>query len=103
MTQYEIRPASWHVGPVGVESYHEAVIEVRIQDETGGEFIEIIQSAETRPGFVTINPDEWPALRTAINKAVRLCRDNAVFDATAEATNADIQGGNHGHGIRNDG
>mgnify|MGYP001769927034 CR=1 FL=1 len=88
MTNYEIRPVTWHGGPVGVESYNEAVIEVRIQDETGGEFVEIIQSAETRPGFVTIGPEEWPALRAAINRAVRLCRDNAVFDAAKEAANA---------------
>ena len=88
MTNYEIRPVSWLVGPVGVESYHEAVIEVRIQDETGGEFIEIIQSAETRPGFVTINPEEWPALRSAINKAIKRCRDNAVFDAAKGEANA---------------
>lgn len=33
MTQYETRPVSWLVGPVGVESYHEAVIEVRDQPD----------------------------------------------------------------------
>ena len=89
MTNYETRPVSWLVGPVGVESYHEAVIEVRIQDETGGEFVEIIQSAETRPGVIAINPDEWPALRSAINKAIKRCRDNAAFDAAKEARDAD--------------
>ena len=84
----ETRPVSWTVGPAGVELYHEAVTEVTIQDVAGGEFVEVSQSAETRPGYITINADEWPALRAAINRAVRLCRDHAALDAAQGATNA---------------
>lgn len=88
MTQYEIRPASWRVGPVGVESYNDAVTTVEITDECGGEFVRLIQTNMSQAGVVAINPEEWPALRSAIDHAVSLCRDNAVFDAAKEAANA---------------
>lgn len=75
MIKYECRPASWRVGPVGSPSYSELVTEVAIDDEAGGEFVEVRQDGRTDIGKICIDPDEWPALRAAINRAVRMCRN----------------------------
>ena len=79
MTPYESRPASWRVGPVGSPLYSELVTEVAIVDEAGGEFVEVRQSGPADLGKIAIDSGEWPALRAAINRAVRACRkDNEL-------------------------
>lgn len=74
MTRYESRPVSWRVGPVGSKLYSELVTEVAIVDETTGEFVEVRQSGPPDLGKIAIDPGAWPALRAAINRAVRACR-----------------------------
>ena len=44
---------------------------IQIEDEAAGEYIKITDHHE---GEMSINPEEWPALRAAINKMVRLCK-----------------------------
>jgi DNA-binding protein YbaB len=84
MTQYEIRPASWRVGPIGSPSYSELVTEVAITDEAGGEFVEVRQDGRTDIGKICIDPGEWPALRAAINRAVRACREDNELEGPLE-------------------
>ena len=84
MTKYESRPASWRVGPVGAPLYSELVTEVSITDEAAGEFVEVRQSGRIHVGKVGITPEEWPALRAAINRAVRMCRDNEELEGPLE-------------------
>ena len=54
--------------------YSEMATTVQIQDESGGEFVEVSQTGSSL-GKVWINPEEWPALRAAINRLIRQCRD----------------------------
>ena len=46
---------------------------ITIKDEAAGEYIEIEDHQEESK--VAINPEEWPAIRAAINKMVKKCRD----------------------------
>lgn len=84
MTKYESRPSSWRVGPVGSPLYSERVTEVAITDEAGGEFVEVRQSGLTDIGKICIDPGEWPALRAAINRAVRACREEHELEGPLE-------------------
>jgi hypothetical protein len=55
------------------------VTEVAITDEAAGEFVEVRHSGRTDIGKIAIDPGEWPAMRRAINRAVRACRkDNEL-------------------------
>lgn len=84
MTPYESRPASWRVGPVGSPLYSELVTEVAITDEAAGEFVEVRQSGRTDIGKICIDPAEWPAMRRAINRAVRLRRKDNELEGPLE-------------------
>jgi hypothetical protein len=46
---------------------------ITIRDEAAGEYIEIEDHQEGSK--VAINPEEWPAIRAAINRMVKECRD----------------------------
>ena len=46
---------------------------ITIKDESAGEYIEIEDHQEESK--VAINPEEWPAIRAAINKMVKKCRN----------------------------
>lgn len=46
---------------------------ITIRDEAAGEFVEIEDHG--RESKVSINPGEWPAIRSAINRMVKLCDD----------------------------
>ena len=47
--------------------------DIEIVGEGAGEFVEVKQHTE-ESGKVQIDPEEWPAIREAINCAVKLCR-----------------------------
>ena len=51
--------------------YSERATTVEITDEAAGEFVEVSQEV----GKIQLSPEEWPALRRAINRLVRDCRD----------------------------
>lgn len=84
MTTYESRPASWRVGPVGSPLYADLVTEIAITDEAAGEFVEVRQNGRTDIGKICIDPGEWPALRAAINRAVRACRNDKELEGPLE-------------------
>lgn len=60
--------------PDGEPLFSETATTVEIEDEAGGEFVEVSQHGFTDAGKIQINPEEWPALRAAINRMVRECR-----------------------------
>ena len=61
------------VAPKGSEIYTERATTVTIQDESGGEFVEVEQHGNGR-GKIAIDPEEWPALRSAIDTLIGECR-----------------------------
>lgn len=64
------RPISWVVKPISEPIFSERAMQVTICDDAGGEFVEL---RDSQGGKTSIEPSEWPALRAAINKAVRWC------------------------------
>lgn len=49
---------------------------IAIDDEGAGEYVTITQHTTDRHGdhVVNINPDEWPAIRAAVNKLIKECK-----------------------------
>ncbi len=47
---------------------------VRITSEGDGEYVEVLQEPSLTPGKVAITPEEWPALRDAIEMMLKECQ-----------------------------
>lgn len=75
MSKYRTRVTRLLVVPEGQPAYSEQATTVEIDDECGGEYVVISQEGRTDLGKIAINPEEWPALRAAINRLVNLCED----------------------------
>ena len=71
----EARVLSVVVAPEGEAIFSESATVVRIEDEGGGEYVVVSQESVPGRGNVAINPEEWPALRDAIDRMVKECRD----------------------------
>lgn len=64
-------PIAWMIRPNGASMFDERAIEIRLEDEAAGPFIVVkIQLDELKPGEISIDPEEWPTLRAAIDAAV---------------------------------
>jgi len=59
------------VGVKGEQLFHCSVTEIEILDEAAGEFLEISQEG----GKLRFDPEEWPHVRNAIEKMLKLCRN----------------------------
>ena len=75
MSKHQPRVTRIAVGPADEPLFSEMVTTVEIEDEAGGEFVEVSQHGAPGIGKIQINPEDWPALRAAINRLVRECRD----------------------------
>ena len=54
--------------------FSEMATTVTIVDEAAGEFVEVGQSGDISLDKIAINPNEWPALREAIDMMIAQCR-----------------------------
>lgn len=70
---YKTRVTRIVVLPEGDPLYSEMATEISIE-ESGVEFVEVEQCGRTDVGKIQINPDEWPNIRTAINRMIKECR-----------------------------
>ena len=70
MTQ-STRVTRVHVLPEGEPLFDERGFSVEIDDEGGGEFVVV----HDRDGEIRLNAEEWPALREAIDRMVKECRE----------------------------
>lgn len=75
MMTYETRIMALLVAPVGERIFSEMATEVRIEDEAGGEFVEVQQSGD-EVGKIRISPEDWPAFREAIDQMITACRED---------------------------
>jgi hypothetical protein len=71
--RYKTRVTRIVILPDGETVYSEMATTVEIDDESGGEFVIVSQDARSDLGKIAINPEEWPALRAAINRMVKAC------------------------------
>lgn len=70
MTQ-STRVTRLHVLTEGEPLFDERGFSVEIDDEGGGEFVVV----HDRDGEIRLNAEEWPALREAIDRMVKECRE----------------------------
>lgn len=68
-----IRETSLTVLPAGDKLYSEMATTVCIADDAGGEYVVVEQTGRVDIGKITINPEEWPALREAIDRMIAAC------------------------------
>lgn len=81
----ETRITRWHVLPPKAALFDEQAISIEIEDEAGGEFVKICQTTDSvQPGEIRLNPEEWPALREAIDRAVAECRPAPDYKLATE-------------------
>jgi predicted transport protein len=74
MKKSEARVTQIVVCPPTEPLFSEMATTVQITDEAAGEFVEVSQTGAPGIGKVQITPEDWPALRAAINRLVRQCR-----------------------------
>ena len=59
--------------PSGKTMDDEGVTIIGMADEGGGAFVTIRQESAMDSDIIRIDPDEWPAVRAAVNRMVREC------------------------------
>ena len=63
------------VAPEGDPIFSEMATHISIEDEACGEYVRVVQYGDkAEKGEININPEEWPAIRDAINTMVVSCR-----------------------------
>jgi len=72
------RPISWCIAPDGEHSFSEKAYRISLQDEGGGEYVEVEDAA----GKIGINPEDWPHLKEAIELALQHCREDHPGEPT---------------------
>jgi hypothetical protein len=75
MTDFDTRTTQLTIAPKGDAIYSEMATTIEIVDDAGGEYVIVDQSGRDGGGKVAINPEEWPAIRAAINRMVKQCKD----------------------------
>ena len=71
--KYIKRTIKWTVVREKEPLFDELATDIEITDEAAGEFVEVKQHFD-KNGKIQIDAEEWPAIREAINCAVKLCR-----------------------------
>lgn len=76
MTKPTVRQAGLYVGPPDEPIFDERGYWVKIDDESGGEYV-VLRSNEcsAAAGEVKIDPADWPALRSAIDTMIGECKN----------------------------
>jgi len=69
----KLRVTQITIVPEGEPIFCDLGYTVKIDDEAAGEFI-VIEDHNDEYGKIGININEWPALRSAINRMVKNCQ-----------------------------
>lgn len=75
--ELEERITALTLSPKGEPLFSEYITSVSIDDEAGGEFVRIQQFPEGDVEEIRIDPAEWPAIRSAVDKMVAACRSSS--------------------------
>lgn len=62
------------VAPEGEPIFSELAYTVTIDDQAAGEYV-VVQAMDEGGGKIDIDPAYWPAIRDAIDKMVKECRE----------------------------
>jgi len=60
--------------PPGADVNDERATFVKLAEEGGGPFVEIEQHGRDETMTIRVDSEEWPALRSAINRMVRVAK-----------------------------
>lgn len=71
---YETRILSLLVAPESARIFDERATRITITDRAAGEFVEIVQDHEETAGTVSVDADNWPAIRDAVDLMMAECR-----------------------------
>lgn len=72
---HEIRTTGLTVCPPGAGMHDKQATTVRLADEGGGEYVRVSQDHHSGEfATICISPEEWPALRAAIDRMIASCR-----------------------------
>lgn len=71
--KYKTRITELTIVPNGHKLYSERATQIRIEDESAGEFIQVLQPSNDDKG-VRFDPEEWPHVAAAIGKLVKECQ-----------------------------
>ena len=76
--KFDLRIVKLVIAPKGEPLFSEAATSVEIDDEAAGEFVKVTQQDGSMnvSKSITIDPDEWPLIRDAVNAMVGRCRDH---------------------------
>jgi hypothetical protein len=80
--KYETRVTRFTVAPIKEPIFSERATHLQIEDDAAGEFIAITQNCETLDPEkrITIDPDEWPEIKKAIETLLADCREYQIED-----------------------
>lgn len=73
---FEARSIAVAICREGEPIYSETATLVSIRDDGGGEFVEVFQES----GRISIDPDEWPEIKSAIDAMILGCRSESGSD-----------------------
>ena len=66
----ETRVVVMVIAPIGSTVLSDLATRVEINDEGGGEYVEVSQGSSS----INIDPAEWPRIKAAIDKLIKNCR-----------------------------
>ena len=72
-SEFVTRTTQLTVMPKNTATYSELSTTITITDDAAGEFV-VVEQDNDDYGKVAIDPEEWPALRAAINRMIKECR-----------------------------
>lgn len=70
--EYVSRTTQITVLPKDAAIYNETATKITIEDEASGEFV-VIEQSRSDYGKISIIPEEWPAMREAIDRLIGEC------------------------------
>lgn len=62
--------------PDNCSIFEDQATHIEVDDEGGGEFVSVMQPHMRTCEAFQISPKEWPAIRSAINKLIKECKDD---------------------------
>ncbi len=75
MTEYTKRVTQITVAPKDEHIIAEEATVITLADDGGGEYVIVEQDNGAAAGKIAITPEDWPALRSAINRMIKKFRE----------------------------
>jgi len=72
---YETMVSGYLVLPKGEPIYSEQATMIQLEDEAAGLFVVVKQCPNTGEQKISFTHEEWPQIRQAIDRLIKVCRD----------------------------